>query len=166
MKRKPINCITPRTDAEWAPDHPLRKYASAGVMTKTALAKFKVEEIALVCGKPGGKRSPCPPDDSDVACRLLQVWVRPSPPRQLQPCLASGLLQVLGGDAMKRSERLEKEYVYLCESLRGIICERCGATFQTMNEVCSADLLDPCPGFMAIEEAKKKFNAEWDRTHR
>lgn len=67
---------------------------------------------------------------------------------------------------MKRSERLEKEYAHLCETLRGAICERCGAMFQTMNEVCSADLLDPCPGFMAIEEAKKKFNAEWDRTHR
>lgn len=41
-------------------------------MTKTALAKFKVEEIALVCGKPYDERLPCPPDDSDVACNCFK----------------------------------------------------------------------------------------------
>lgn len=33
----------------------------------------------------------------------------------------------------------------------GPICERCGATFKTMNEACTAELLDPCPGFRTID---------------
>lgn len=41
-----------------------------------------------------------------------------------------------------------------------VICERCGATFKTMNDVCSADLLDPCPGFVAIDEVQVPIERE------
>lgn len=42
----------------------------------------------------------------------------------------------------------------------GSICERCGATFKTMNDVCTADLLDPCPGFLAIDKVQVPIEAE------
>lgn len=35
-----------------------------------------------------------------------------------------------------------------------VICQRCGATLATYAEICSADLDDPCPGFLAIERAR------------
>lgn len=70
--RRVINCITTRTDAEWPPDHPLRRYADSGVMTNADFSKFKVEEIALVCQKPGEKRLPCPPDDRDDAASCFK----------------------------------------------------------------------------------------------
>lgn len=34
------------------------------------------------------------------------------------------------------------------------ICSRCGATFKTMNTACTADLLDPCPGFLRVDEVQ------------
>lgn len=34
-----------------------------------------------------------------------------------------------------------------------VICRRCGATMQTYAVACAAALDDPCPGFVAIEEA-------------
>lgn len=37
-----------------------------------------------------------------------------------------------------------------------VICGRCGATLDTFADQCSADLDDPCPGFVAIDEAKKR----------
>jgi len=37
-----------------------------------------------------------------------------------------------------------------------IICDRCGATLDTFNEACTADLDDACPGFNAIEKAHEK----------
>lgn len=36
-----------------------------------------------------------------------------------------------------------------------VICARCGATLETYSDRCSAMLDDPCPGFMAIEEATR-----------
>jgi hypothetical protein len=41
-----------------------------------------------------------------------------------------------------------------------IICERCGATFKTMNDACSADLLDPCPGFLRIDAVQVPIEHE------
>jgi hypothetical protein len=37
----------------------------------------------------------------------------------------------------------------------GVICGRCGATLETYNDQCTAALDDPCPGFLAIEEASR-----------
>jgi len=34
------------------------------------------------------------------------------------------------------------------------ICDRCGATLDTYASLCSADLADPCPGFLAIEAVR------------
>ena len=34
-----------------------------------------------------------------------------------------------------------------------VICDRCGATIDTYADACTADLDDPCPGFLTIEEA-------------
>lgn len=41
-----------------------------------------------------------------------------------------------------------------------VICDRCGATFQTMNEACTADLLDPCPGFLTVDEVQVPIERE------
>lgn len=35
-----------------------------------------------------------------------------------------------------------------------VICDRCGATYHTMNDKCSASLLDRCPGFNRIDEVQ------------
>lgn len=40
------------------------------------------------------------------------------------------------------------------------ICERCGATFKTMNDACTADLLDPCPGFLAVDKVQVPIERE------
>lgn len=41
-----------------------------------------------------------------------------------------------------------------------VICSRCGATFKTMNEVCTAELLDPCPGFLRVDEVQVPIERE------
>lgn len=41
-----------------------------------------------------------------------------------------------------------------------VICNRCGATFKTMNEACTADLLDPCPGFRRVDEVQVPIERE------
>lgn len=41
-----------------------------------------------------------------------------------------------------------------------VICDRCGATFKTMNEACTADLLDPCPGFLAVDAVQVPIERE------
>lgn len=40
------------------------------------------------------------------------------------------------------------------------ICDRCGATFKTMNEACTADILDPCPGFLKVDEVQVPIERE------
>jgi hypothetical protein len=42
-------------------------------------------------------------------------------------------------------------------------CPKCGATSITMADVCSADLADPCPGFMAIENAHHEFEDNYHK---
>ena len=41
-----------------------------------------------------------------------------------------------------------------------VICARCGATYKTMSDVCSAEILDPCPGFLRIEEVQVPIERE------
>jgi hypothetical protein len=41
-----------------------------------------------------------------------------------------------------------------------VICNRCGATFKTMNGTCTADLLDPCPGFLRVDEVQVPIERE------
>lgn len=41
-----------------------------------------------------------------------------------------------------------------------VICDRCGATFKTMNEACTADLLDPCPGFLRVDAVQMPIERE------
>lgn len=65
---------------------------------------------------------------------------------------------------MKRSERLKNERAFVEAALPGVICDRCGATLDTFADACTADLADPCPGFMAVDGAKMAFNAPKDRT--
>lgn len=40
------------------------------------------------------------------------------------------------------------------------ICAVCGATYKTMNEACTAELLDPCPGFRRIDEVQVPIERE------
>lgn len=40
------------------------------------------------------------------------------------------------------------------------ICDRCGATYKTMNDVCTAELLDPCPGFERIDAVQVPIERE------
>ena len=57
------------------------------------------------------------------------------------------------------SERLQKEHKFITAKFgRSSICDRCGATLDTFADVCEADLDDPCPGFLAIDNAKAEFN--------
>lgn len=60
---------------------------------------------------------------------------------------------------MKLSKRLEDEKSFV-EGYCGerVICDRCSATIHTYHSSCSADLSDPCPGFMAVERARRIFN--------
>lgn len=41
-----------------------------------------------------------------------------------------------------------------------VICDRCGATFKTMNAVCVAELLDPCMGFKVIDAVQVPIERE------
>jgi hypothetical protein len=59
---------------------------------------------------------------------------------------------------MKKSERMQREGEFIREKFgTGSICQRCGATLDTFADACTADLTDPCPGFLAIDRAKAEF---------
>ena len=61
---------------------------------------------------------------------------------------------------MKLSQRLQDERAHVERSLRdSVICKDCGATLGTYADACTADLDDPCPGYLAIERAKTQFAA-------
>ena len=61
---------------------------------------------------------------------------------------------------MKLSQRLQDERAFVERSLGdAVICRNCGATLMTYAEACTADLQELCPGFLAIEQAKKDFAA-------
>ena len=40
------------------------------------------------------------------------------------------------------------------------ICARCGATYKTMNDACTAELLDQCPGFLRIDAVQVPIERE------
>lgn len=59
---------------------------------------------------------------------------------------------------MKLSKRLGQEQAYVQGYLRdSLICSDCSATLTTFAEACTADLDDPCPGYLAIERARTEF---------
>lgn len=59
---------------------------------------------------------------------------------------------------MRLSQRLQQERAFVKRSLAdSIICKRCETTLETFADVCTADLQDPCPGYLAIEQCKTDF---------
>ena len=61
---------------------------------------------------------------------------------------------------MKLSRRLQDERAFVEQSLGdSVLCEWCHATLATYADECTADLQEICPGFVAIEKAKKDFAA-------
>ena len=59
---------------------------------------------------------------------------------------------------MKLSQRLKDERAFVERSLGdSVICGNCGATLETFADACTAGLSEPCPGFLAIEQAKERF---------
>ena len=75
---------------------------------------------------------------------------------------AGGGAEVGGAEQVKDSQRLLEEQKAVENALGdSIICNRCGATLKTYATVCSAELSDPCPGFMSIERAREDFARKW-----
>lgn len=63
---------------------------------------------------------------------------------------------------MRRSERMQNEHAFIVAKFGDDpICPRCSATLDTFADVCSADLTDACPGFLAIDNAKAEFNRSY-----
>lgn len=61
---------------------------------------------------------------------------------------------------MKLSERLKAERDFVERSLGdSVICPTCNATLNTFADACTAGLQEPCPGYLAIENAKTDFAA-------
>lgn len=61
---------------------------------------------------------------------------------------------------MKLSQRLLDERAFVERTLGdSVICADCKATLKTFADACTADLDEPCPGYLAIERAKDKFAA-------
>lgn len=81
-----IDVITPRTDAEWPPDHPLRQGKT--VLTNEQIAKLPPGSRFLVCSIKGSERLP-PADgdyDVDATCKCGAPLVhRASAPKGLTP---------------------------------------------------------------------------------
>jgi len=68
------------------------------------------------------------------------------------------ITQQHGGRAVRQG-KIEKMRDEVCRRVAAIlgddvICNRCGATLKTMNGACTADLLDPCPGFRRVDEVQ------------
>lgn len=42
----------------------------------------------------------------------------------------------------------------------GVICPRCGASYATYSEKCSADLDERCPGFNAVDLVQMRAEKE------
>ena len=65
---------------------------------------------------------------------------------------------------MKLSKKLQDEREFVERSLGdSVICSRCSATLRAYADACTADLQELCPGFLAIEQAKKDFAASRER---
>lgn len=84
MPQKPIQAITPRTDAEWPKDHPVRQIASR-VMTDREAERLGGYLVCTVIGEP---RLPPAPDDADIEgeCMLCPrgIIYRRSAPKKLK----------------------------------------------------------------------------------
>ncbi len=62
---------------------------------------------------------------------------------------------------MKTSEKRKLVYERVTAALGDeTICDRCGCTFKTMNTACTADLLDPCPGFLRVDAVQVPIERE------
>lgn len=62
---------------------------------------------------------------------------------------------------MKTSEKRKLVHDRVVAALGDeMICNRCGATFKTMNTACTADLLDPCPGFLRVDAVQVTIERE------
>lgn len=60
---------------------------------------------------------------------------------------------------MKLSQKLRDERAFVERALgNSVICGKCRATLGTFADACTADLAELCPGYLAIEQAKKDFN--------
>lgn len=83
---KPVHVITPRTDAEWPQDHPLRSVVQ--VMAEIEIRKLRRGEAVLVCSIEGEPRHP-PEGDTDVftTCAWCPAKIvhRASAPKNLTP---------------------------------------------------------------------------------
>ena len=65
---------------------------------------------------------------------------------------------------MRLSKRLADEKAFVERRLgNAVICPRCRATLATYSDHCSAELWEMCPGFEAIENAKREFALEAER---
>ena len=63
--------------------------------------------------------------------------------------------RVLHRISPNRARELRERVWALVEArLRGVICGRCGCTYATQDEKCTADLGASCPGSEAIERVK------------
>lgn len=59
---------------------------------------------------------------------------------------------------MKLSRQLREERAFVEISLGdSVICRICSASLKTYADACTAGLQEQCPGFVAIEQAKKTF---------
>ncbi len=62
---------------------------------------------------------------------------------------------------MRKPEILAKEEAFVEKELGDRqICSTCHATLGTYADDCTAYLSHPCFGFMAIEEARRKFKEQ------
>jgi len=61
---------------------------------------------------------------------------------------------------LRLSPRLEAELAFVVQELGELqsICARCETKLDSYADKCTADLSDCCPGYLAIENAKAKFN--------
>jgi len=82
------------------------------------------------------------------------VWVQVSEinPDDLEPVSRAAFWQAVAFDTydeVRRQKRLE-------DALGDgqIICQRCGATLATYADACPAEIGEPCPGLLAMEDAE------------
>ncbi len=65
---------------------------------------------------------------------------------------------------MKPTQRKKDEIAFVEWSLAdSIICQKCNATLDTFADACTSGLQVPCPGYLAIEQAKRDFAVRGDK---
>lgn len=63
---------------------------------------------------------------------------------------------------MKAKERRLARAWFVSGRLFEATCQRCGCRLVEMADKCTAQLADPCPGFVAIEAAMAEFEKNFD----